>query len=79
MLPAMLAPKGYTSHHIGKWHQGLYLDAYTPMRRGFDSSFGFLVGGEDHMTQDASWSVKCKVLDLWNMSAPAYGRNGEWL
>ena len=48
MLPAKLKAAGYTSHHIGKWHQGLYTPAYTPVGRGFDASYGFLEGGEDH-------------------------------
>jgi hypothetical protein len=36
--------------NIGKWHQGFYTYDYTPLARGFDTSFGFLVGGEDHYT-----------------------------
>lgn len=31
-------------------HQGLFTPEYTPVGRGFDHSFGFLEGGEDHNT-----------------------------
>ena len=50
MLPKRLAEGGYISHHVGKWHEGLYAPAFTPMYRGFNSSNGFLTGGEDHYT-----------------------------
>eukprot|EP00750_Incisomonas_marina_P028583 INCI6776.3.p1 GENE.INCI6776.3~~INCI6776.3.p1 ORF type:complete len:662 (-),score=84.07 INCI6776.3:69-2054(-) len=51
MLPEFLRSTGnYYSAHIGKWHQGLYTPQYTPVGRGFDQSFGFLEGGEDHNT-----------------------------
>jgi arylsulfatase A-like enzyme len=50
MLPMKLAPAGVISHHIGKWHQGFHNIEYTPAGRGFNSSFGFLQGGEDHWT-----------------------------
>ncbi len=36
------------SNATGKWHQGLYTPDYTPVGRGFDYSYGFLAGGEDH-------------------------------
>jgi len=32
-------------------HQGFFNRSYTPRGRGFDSSFGFLGGGEDHLSQ----------------------------
>ena len=35
---------------MGKWHNGLYKYEMTPPGRGFDSSLGFLTGGEDHWT-----------------------------
>ena len=38
------------THHVGKWHNGLYKYEMTPPGRGFDSSLGFLTGGEDHWT-----------------------------
>ena len=50
MLPAKLKAANYTSVHIGKWHQGLYAPEFTPTGRGFDHSYGFLEGGEDHNT-----------------------------
>eukprot|EP00045_Choanoeca_perplexa_P006088 m.51781 g.51781 ORF g.51781 m.51781 type:complete len:126 (-) comp13459_c0_seq1:1024-1401(-) len=80
MLPAMLKKAGYSSHHIGKWHQGFYTFDYTPLGRGYESSVGFLVGGEDHYTQDASWTTKCseRCVDLWNSTQPAFGRNGTY-
>ena len=45
-MPAVLKKAGYQTHHIGKWHQGFFTEAYTPLKRGYDSTFGFLVGGE---------------------------------
>jgi hypothetical protein len=51
--------------------------------RGYDSTYGFLVGGEDHYTQDASWSVNCSVksrdLSRGNVThglAPCFGETG---
>lgn len=48
MIPVHLAKAGYVSHHVGKWHQGFHLPGYTPVGRGFNTSIGFLQGGEDH-------------------------------
>ena len=36
---------------MGKWHQGFYVKEATPHGRGFNSSFGFLGGGSDHLSQ----------------------------
>jgi arylsulfatase B len=34
MLPKRLAEANYISHHVGKWHEGLYAPAFTPLYRG---------------------------------------------
>jgi arylsulfatase B len=34
-----------------QWHLGLYAPQFTPLGRGFNTSYGFLTGGEDHFTQ----------------------------
>ncbi|KAL3924988.1 MAG: hypothetical protein SGILL_000701 [Bacillariaceae sp.] len=51
MIPQVLKQyANYSTHQIGKWHQGFYAPQYTPKGRGFDSSFGFYMGGSDHFT-----------------------------
>eukprot|EP00640_Fibrocapsa_japonica_P006777 CAMPEP_0113945942 /NCGR_PEP_ID=MMETSP1339-20121228/53210_1 /TAXON_ID=94617 /ORGANISM="Fibrocapsa japonica" /LENGTH=171 /DNA_ID=CAMNT_0000951793 /DNA_START=45 /DNA_END=557 /DNA_ORIENTATION=+ /assembly_acc=CAM_ASM_000762 len=37
LLPQYLAPLGYSSHAIGKWHLGFFSQDYLPNHRGFDS------------------------------------------
>lgn len=62
MLPKHLAKVGYESYHIGKWHLGFHTPEYTPVGRGFNHSFGFLEGGEDHWTHACgAGNVKCHV------------------
>ena len=45
------APTPYISYQVGKWHQGVLSQEYTPIGRGFNKSYGFLGGGEDHFKQ----------------------------
>jgi arylsulfatase B len=81
MLPKHLAKAGYISTHIGKWHLGFHAPAYTPVARGFNQSFGFLEGGEDHWTHACgAGKANCHVegrpphmdpktnWDLWSQS-----------
>ena len=72
MLPAKLKQAGYATHMVGKWHEGLSEPGYLPINRGFDTSTGFLSGGEDHFTA----KVGCAV-DYWKNDAPD-PRNGTY-
>ena len=61
----------YTTAFVGKGHIGSYAKANLPIHRGFDHHFGFLGGGEDHMTQQDQGYT-----DLWRDNQPAFGENG---
>ncbi len=86
MLPKTLAKAGYRSVHIGKWHQGFFTNEYTPVGRGFNYSFGFLEGGEDHFTSAIVNLDKCNSsgFDLsygWDNGTTirgAFGKNGTY-
>ena len=72
MLPAKLKKGGYSTHMVGKWHQGFYDPAFIPVNRGFDTSSGFLGGGENHMTEKTGCAI-----DFWKNKAPDT-RNGTY-
>jgi arylsulfatase A-like enzyme len=57
LLPQYLAPLGYTSHAVGKWHLGFFRKAYTPTARGFASHFGFWNGYQDYYSHTVQASV----------------------
>ncbi len=72
---------GYVTTQIGKWHLGLASTAHTPLGRGYNSSLGFLQGGEDHYTQIWSQTVgneTCQGTDLWFTDKPALGLNDTY-
>ena len=69
MIPALLKTKAnYSTHQIGKWHQGFYAPRYTPLGRGFDTSFGFYLGACDHFTSCANCGGTIPYPDYSNRS-----------
>ena len=77
LLPQKLAAFNYYNAIVGKWHVGARSAENLPINRGFDSHFGFLKGGEDHINQHSS-DDNLVFVDLWRDRAPAYGENGTF-
>ncbi|XP_077982002.1 arylsulfatase B-like [Glandiceps talaboti] len=41
LLPEALKALGYSTHMLGKWHQGMCKEDYLPLKRGYDTFYGF--------------------------------------
>lgn len=63
MIPAKLRDAGYRSFHVGKWHEGIQSKECLPVNRGFDHSFGYLSGAEDHVDQTVEANEKGPCAD----------------
>lgn len=60
-LPTVLRKAGYTAHAVGKWHLGHSSYDQTPTFRGFESFFGFYLGGQDyvsHVDDDGGYDMR---------------------
>ena len=84
MIPKKLqeADPPYISYHVGKWHQGFFNLSYTPIGRGYNKSYGFLTGGENHYNQQQT-EINCSppnpyIVDLSVDNEPAFGKNGTY-
>jgi arylsulfatase I/J len=53
LLPQALKEAGYATAIVGKWHVGHYDVKYWPSERGFDQSYGPLIGEIDHFTHES--------------------------
>jgi len=51
-IAELLAPVGYHSGIIGKWHLGAHAPTSHPMKRGFNEFYGHLGGGHKYMPED---------------------------
>lgn len=49
-LPQKLQQLGYRTHAVGKWHLGFFKEDYIPVRRGFESFYGYYAGKGDYFT-----------------------------
>lgn len=54
LMPQIFQQNGYKTHLVGKWHLGFYKKDYTPLRRGFDSHFGYYGGYISYYTHSAN-------------------------
>ena len=64
---------GYSTHIVGKWHLGFFKRPYTPLYRGFDSFYGFLLGSGDYYNH-----TKSGILDLHDNETPVKNKNGVY-
>merc|ERR1739848_955919 len=51
-LADKLHAAGYNTIGVGKWHLGMYNNASTLTRRGFNHYFGYYNGAEDYYTHE---------------------------
>jgi hypothetical protein len=59
----------YKTHLVGKFHGGMSHPDYLPTSRGFDTSFGLLSGGHDHVTERNPGQGCRSSVDLWDSSS----------
>jgi arylsulfatase A-like enzyme len=64
-LPQMLKQAGYKTAIVGKWHLGHTDRKYWPSQRGFDYSYGPLIGEIDHFKHSSHG-----VLDWYRNNKP---------
>jgi arylsulfatase A-like enzyme len=53
LLPQYLQNLSYDTFLVGKWHLGQNEAAALPIHRGFDHTYGYWTGAEDHYTHQA--------------------------
>lgn len=58
---------GYKNHIVGKWHLGHFREVYTPLRRSFDSHYGYWTGHQDYYDHTAVDGVihKSAIILTW--------------
>uniref|UniRef100_A0A6B0V6B8 Putative arylsulfatase b n=1 Tax=Ixodes ricinus TaxID=34613 RepID=A0A6B0V6B8_IXORI len=77
IMPEYLKNLGYATHVIGKWHLGYYKESYTPTRRGFDSFYGYLNGGEDYYDHTIFFA-NASGLDFWENTTPVRNKGNHY-
>ncbi|XP_077995097.1 arylsulfatase I-like [Glandiceps talaboti] len=73
VFPEKLREQGYATYMVGKWHLGYCSWEYTPLARGFDRFYGFLLGVSDYFNHTLSG-----FLDLRDNMMPDWGQTGVY-
>jgi arylsulfatase A-like enzyme len=60
LLPEFLREAGYVTGWIGKWHLGA-APAFSPLKRGFTETFGFIGGGHRYQNWKVNPAVEYQV------------------
>ena len=59
----------YSTYVVGKWHTGYSTWEHTPLWRGFDEFYGFMVGGVDYWNKSTGPpghdGAKTRYIDWW--------------
>lgn len=69
-LPQYLKSLNYSTHLIGKWHQGFYSKRFIPTERGFDTFNGYLSGATDYYDRITRYGLQWG-LDWYEDDTPA--------
>ncbi|GFR27245.1 arylsulfatase B [Trichonephila clavata] len=77
ILPQYMKSLNYVTRGVGKWHLGFFKEDYLPMKRGFDSFFGYWNGVEDYFTHFSEVD-NMTGLDLHDNYEAAWGFNGTY-
>ena len=64
---------------FGKWHLGMYKEAYTPRKRGFDEHMGYYQGCGSQFTHVAACCTAGTPDHDQNFICNVSGKYGEWI
>lgn len=65
LLPEKLLGAGYQTRMVGKWHLGFYMNAYTPILRGFEKFYGMYLGEGNHFSHLSSRYGLISILSMY--------------
>ncbi|KAJ3648882.1 hypothetical protein Zmor_020651 [Zophobas morio] len=81
-MPEHLKKLGYKTHLVGKWHLGAAYKKSTPLRRGFDTHFGYWHGFVGYFDYTAIYELtnetNAKGLDVHDGFQPVWSAQGKY-